>query len=124
MNRRLLSIPSALVLAGALAACHKGPEKILIGVNVELTGSIPVAGQSCKNAAEFAVETVNAAGGLEVAGKRYPVEILVEDNEDKAESAAAAAQKLVSAGSWRWSARTPAGTRSLPRKWPRWPRSR
>jgi branched-chain amino acid transport system substrate-binding protein len=44
------------------------------------------------------VKTINAAGGLEVAGKKYPVEILVEDNEDKAESAAAAAQKLVSAG--------------------------
>ncbi len=101
MNRRLFSLVSlvaALALGGGLASCSKGPEKIVIGVNAELTGSIPVTGQSCKNAAEFAVQTVNAAGGLEVAGKKYPVEIVVEDNEDKAESAAAAAQKLASAG--------------------------
>ena len=98
MNRRPISILASAALVIGLSACNKGPEKIVIGVSAELTGSIPVAGQSCKNAAEFAVQTVNAAGGLEVGGKKYPVEILIEDNEDKAESAAAAAQKLVSAG--------------------------
>ena len=99
MNRSPFLALAGLVLGtAALVGCNKGPEKIVIGVSAELTGSIPVAGQSCKNAAEFAVQTVNAAGGLEVAGKKVPVEILVEDNEDKAESAAAAAQKLASAG--------------------------
>ncbi len=99
MNRSpFLFLAGVILGSAALVSCNKGPEKIVIGVSAELTGSIPVAGQSCKNAAEFAVATVNAAGGLEVAGKKYPVEILLEDNEDKAESAAAAAQKLVSAG--------------------------
>lgn len=99
MNRSLLLTLAGLVLgSAALVSCNRAPDKIVIGVNAELTGSIPVAGQSCRNAAEFAVAEINAAGGLEVAGKKYPVEIMVEDNEDKAESAAAAAQKLVSAG--------------------------
>ena len=98
MNRRLPSLVAVLVFAGIASSCNKAPEKIVIGVNAELTGSVPVVGQSCRNAAELAVAEMNARGGLEVAGKKYPVEIAVEDNEDKAESAAAAAQKLVSAG--------------------------
>jgi len=82
-----------------VSACRpKGPETIKIGLNAELTGSIPVVGASCKNAAELAVEEVNNAGGLEVGGKKYKIELLVEDNEDKKESAAAAAQKLNAAG--------------------------
>ncbi|MBO9369150.1 MAG: ABC transporter substrate-binding protein, partial [Chloroflexi bacterium] len=36
--------------------------------------------------------------GLEVGGKKYQIELVIEDNEDKAESAAAAAQKLATAG--------------------------
>ncbi len=99
MNRSLPLTLAGIVLGSAvLVSCNRTPDKIVIGVNAELTGSIPVAGQSCRNAAEFAAAEINAAGGLAVAGKKFPVEIMVEDNEDKAESAAAAAQKLVSAG--------------------------
>ena len=63
-----------------------------------MTGSIPVVGQSCKYAAEYSVKQVNDAVGLEVGGARVPVELTTEDNEDKAESAAAVAQKLASGG--------------------------
>ncbi|MCE5241507.1 ABC transporter substrate-binding protein [bacterium] len=69
-----------------------------VGLNTELTGTIPVVGQSCKNAAEFAIKEVNDAGGLDVGGQKVQVELSVEDNEDKAESAAAVAQKLASGG--------------------------
>ena len=65
MNRSISLGLAGLVLgSAALVSCNKSPEKVVIGVSAELTGSIPVAGQSCKNAAEFAVATVNAAGGL------------------------------------------------------------
>jgi branched-chain amino acid transport system substrate-binding protein len=74
------------------------PAALKVGLNAELTGSIPVVGQSCKNAADFAIKEVNDAGGLEVGGQKIPVEVLTEDNEDKAESAAAVAQKLASGG--------------------------
>jgi branched-chain amino acid transport system substrate-binding protein len=70
---------------------------VTIGVNAELTGSIPVVGQSCKNAAELAVKEITDAGGLDVGGQKVQVTLQVEDNEDKAESAAAVAQKLTSA---------------------------
>lgn len=88
-----------LLVSLVLGACKpKGPETIKIGLNAELTGSIPVVGDSCRNAAQLAVDEINAAGGLEVGGRKYQVELLVEDNEDKAESAAAVAQRLNSAG--------------------------
>ncbi|MGA9348689.1 MAG: ABC transporter substrate-binding protein [Anaerolineae bacterium] len=85
----------AVVLAGCKAAA---PAEIKIGVNAEITGGIPVVGASCKNAAEMAAKEVNDAGGLEVGGKKYKIALQIEDNEDKAESAAAAAQKLNTAG--------------------------
>lgn len=98
MKRISILVLVVMVLGGFLAACQPaGADTIKIGLNAELTGGIPVVGESCKNAAELAVKEVNDAGGLEVGGKKYMIELLVEDNEDKAESAAAATQKLVTA---------------------------
>ena len=99
MKRLSLFVLVIMLLGVVLSACQPAaPSAIKIGLNVELTGTIPVVGESSKNAAELAVKEVNDAGGLDVGGTRYMVELLVEDNEDKAESAAAAAQKLVTAG--------------------------
>ncbi|HKY52790.1 MAG TPA: ABC transporter substrate-binding protein, partial [Anaerolineales bacterium] len=88
-----------MLLGMVLSACQPAaPTNIKVGLNVELTGSIPVVGESSKNAAELAVKEVNDAGGLDVGGTKYTIELLVEDNEDKAESAAAVAQKLATSG--------------------------
>jgi len=77
--------------------CGRAPEnEIRIGVNAELTGSKPTVGDSCKKAMELLASQVNAEGGLKLGDKKYHVKLFVEDNEDKAESAAAAAQKLIS----------------------------
>ncbi|HKZ87333.1 MAG TPA: ABC transporter substrate-binding protein [Anaerolineae bacterium] len=99
MKRFSLVMSLAMILSVALAACQPAaPSTIKIGLNTELTGGIPVVGESCNNAAELAVKEINDAGGLEVAGQKYKIELIIEDNEDKAESAAAAAQKLATAG--------------------------
>jgi len=88
-----------LILTIVLSSCQAaGDSTIKIGVNAELTGGVPVVGESCKNAAELAVKEINDAGGLEVGGRKYTIELMIEDDEDKAESAAAAAQKLATAG--------------------------
>ncbi|MDL1910522.1 ABC transporter substrate-binding protein [Chloroflexi bacterium CFX6] len=98
MKRLSILMLAVMLLGIALTACQPaGPTTIKIGLNAELTGSIPVVGESCRNAAELAVKEINDAGGLEVGGEKYMIELLVEDNEDKAESAAAAAQKLATA---------------------------
>ena len=98
--KRLSQIVLVILLLGmVLTACQPAaPTTIKVGLNVELTGTIPVVGESSKNAAELAVKEINDAGGLDVGGTKYTVELMVEDNEDKAESAAAVAQKLATAG--------------------------
>ncbi|MEW5934431.1 MAG: ABC transporter substrate-binding protein [Bacillota bacterium] len=91
----LVVILALAVVGVSFSGCAKKEAEIKVGLNVELTGSIPAVGNSCREAALMAVEEVNAAGGLEVGGQKYKVSLSVEDNEDKAESAAAAAQKLI-----------------------------
>ena len=86
-----------LTLVLCWAGCGPAPEnEIRLGVNAELTGSKPTVGDSCKKAAELLAAQVNQEGGLKLGDKKYLIRLFVEDNEDKAESAAAAAQKLIS----------------------------
>lgn len=68
---------------------------IKIGFNIELTGDIPKVGESSKYTAEILKEEINQAGGLRVGDETYQVEFIYEDNESKAESATAAALKLI-----------------------------
>lgn len=92
--RRFSLVVGFVLLAALAAAPLSSAAEIPVGLNVELTGQIPVVGQSSLNGARMAVDEVNQAGGLLVGGQRYTIRLLVEDNEDKAQSAVAAAQKL------------------------------
>jgi branched-chain amino acid transport system substrate-binding protein len=88
-----------VILVGSWLAAGCAPKEenaVRVGVNAELTGSKPTVGDSCKKAMELLAAQVNQAGGVQVGAKKYPLKLFVEDNEDKAESAAAAAQKLIS----------------------------
>jgi len=82
---------SSILVAGGKAEAPT----IRVGVVAELTGDIPAVGASCKNAAEMAVKEVNDAGGLEVGGNKYNVDLFIEDNAGKADQSASAAQKLI-----------------------------
>ncbi|MCL6620542.1 MAG: ABC transporter substrate-binding protein [Syntrophobacterales bacterium] len=94
--RLLMSMMAIMGLLWTAPGCGK-PEvnEVRLGVNAELTGSKPAVGASCKNAAELLAAQVNQAGGVKLGDKTYQVKLFIEDNEDKAESAAAAAQKLI-----------------------------
>ena len=70
-------------------------ETIKIGINAELTGDIPKVGEGTKFAAQMWLEGVKSAGGLVVGKKKYTVELVLEDNESKAESAVKVATKLI-----------------------------
>lgn len=96
--RKVSLLLSLLVLSSILlSACGGGASAntIKVGVVAELTGDIPAVGASCKNAAEMAVKEVNDAGGLEVGGKKYTIQLTIEDNAGKADQSASAAQKLI-----------------------------
>jgi branched-chain amino acid transport system substrate-binding protein len=94
MSKKLLTF--AFLVTLVLAACAPAaPQTIKIGVNAPITGDIPKVGEGTKFAAEMWLDDINAAGGLEVGGVKYPVELIIEDNESKAESATAVNSKLI-----------------------------
>lgn len=88
----LMVLGLALII---VSGCSKKEEKIKIGFNIPLTGDIPKVGEASKNAAEMLLADINAQGGLEVGGKKIPLEFFYEDNESKAESAVNVALKLI-----------------------------
>lgn len=98
MKKSFILISVLMVASLLLASCGTAAPKedvIKVGVIAELTGDIPAVGASCKNAAELAVKEVNDAGGLEVGGKKYKIELFIEDNAGKADQSASAASKLI-----------------------------
>ncbi len=114
MNHLLKIAPLAVAAAVALAACGKreepakaeaakapaaAPAEVLkIGHVAPLTGGIAHLGKDNENGARMAVDEINAAGGLEVGGKKYKLELLAEDDKADPKEGTLAAQKLVDAG--------------------------
>ena len=91
-----LKILALLALVGmvVLGACGGGgADTIKIGINAPMTGDIPKVGEGTKFAAEMWLEDIG--GELTVGGKTYTVELVIEDNEAKAESATAANTKMI-----------------------------
>ena len=64
---------------------------IKVGSNAPITK----VGEGTKYAAQMWLQDIEKAGGLEVGGKKYPVELVIEDNEAKAESAVKANTKMI-----------------------------
>lgn len=93
---KILMIGMLILSTTFLSACGQAtPDVIKIGVNAEITGDVPKIGEGTKYAAEMWLEEINAAGGLEIGGKKYQVELVIEDNESKAESAVSANTKMI-----------------------------
>jgi len=97
MKKGTLLFGVMIIASMLLAACGGGAQAnvIKVGVIAELTGDIPAVGASCKNAAELAVKEINDAGGIDIGGTKYTVELFVEDNAGKADQSASAASKLI-----------------------------
>ena len=98
MKKKLLltAIFTCVAVSLVFWACGpKAPETIKIGINAPITGDIPKVGEGTKFAAQMWLEDINAAGGLQVGDKKYKVELVIEDNESKAESAVKANTKMI-----------------------------
>lgn len=92
MNRKLFVL--LIFAAVLLTACGgAGTPTIKIGINAPLTGDIPKVGEGTKFSAEMWLEENGST--LNVGGTEYPVELVIEDNESKGESAAAVNTKLI-----------------------------
>jgi len=94
--RKILPTTMVLIVFLTLStALHAKDPVIRIGINAPITGDIPKVGEGTKFAANMWLEDIKAAGGLKVGGKTYRVELVIEDNESKAESAVKAATKMI-----------------------------
>jgi branched-chain amino acid transport system substrate-binding protein len=95
MKKIFLLLVLCVVAIMFLGACTEKSNTVRIGVNAEITGDMPAVGESCKKAAEMAVKEVNDAGGIDVGGQKYKVDLFVEDNAGKPDQSASATQKLI-----------------------------
>jgi branched-chain amino acid transport system substrate-binding protein len=95
MKKSLLISAAVLALGVCLTSTGWAADTIKIGFDIELTGDIPKVGEASKFAGEMLKEQINSKGGWKVGNKSYMLQFLYEDNEAKAESAAAAALKLI-----------------------------
>jgi branched-chain amino acid transport system substrate-binding protein len=95
MRKGVALLVAFIVVALVFGACGEKATTIKIGINAPITGDIPKVGEGSKFAARMWLADINAAGGLTVGGKKYPVELVIEDNESKAESAVKANTKMI-----------------------------
>jgi len=93
--KKISTLILALIFSCTMIASGLAAETIKIGFNIPMTGEIPKVGESSKFAAEMLKADINGQGGLQVGDKKYELEFVYEDNESKAESAVAVAQKLI-----------------------------
>lgn len=93
MNPLRLATGAALLAATTLPA--HAQEMLKIGAHVTLSGPGAAWGQAMKNAAELAIERVNAAGGLEVGGRKLRVQLIAYDDKYQAGEAVTIANRLV-----------------------------
>ncbi len=91
----LTAIFFALFVLSTSGWCWGKKKTIKIGINAPITGDIPKVGENTKNTAKMWLEDIEKAGGIEIAGEKYPVEIIVEDNEAQAESAVKTNTKMI-----------------------------
>jgi branched-chain amino acid transport system substrate-binding protein len=93
MLRRMMGaavLAIALVGGAALAA-----EPVRIGFSIAQTGLFAAAAPSQLNAYELWKEEVNAAGGLDVAGEKRPIEFVMYDDQSNPEQTVRIYEKLI-----------------------------
>jgi branched-chain amino acid transport system substrate-binding protein len=95
MRKIAFLLAVAFVMVFAVSGCGERETVIKVGINAPLTGDIPKVGEGTKYAAQMWLEDINKAGGLEVGGKKYKVELVIEDNESKSDSAVKANTKMI-----------------------------
>jgi branched-chain amino acid transport system substrate-binding protein len=94
MTRVLRSLAMITALLTPAAALAQQPT-IKIGTIFAMTGPVAAWGNSAAEGISFAVEEVNKAGGLDVKGTKYKLELISYDDQLKAAEAVAAYTRLV-----------------------------
>ncbi len=94
ISRRVL-LPAAFALSAALIGplgCKSSAKQadsnvIKVGQYASLTGDTSTFGEESNAGVQFAVEEINAAGGLEVGGRKLKIEVETQDDQSKPDEA-------------------------------------
>lgn len=84
-----------LVFLLATPAFAQQADVIKIGGMAPTTGNVATFGIGQRNAYQLAVEEANKAGGLNIGGKRYRIQLIFEDEQNSPEVGATVARKLI-----------------------------
>ncbi len=98
MNKKGFVLLMVFLLAAGMlfaAGTQEEPEVIKIGASVSLTGSLARFGNLVKNGYELWKEEVNAAGGIDVGGRKMEVEIVYYDDQSDNQTSAKLTEKLI-----------------------------
>ncbi|RYZ17811.1 MAG: hypothetical protein EOO70_00865 [Myxococcaceae bacterium] len=100
--RRVLALAaSTVLLSSALAACGSGGgsssdgDTVKFGFLAEQSGTYEEFGRAAKAAADYAVEQINADGGLDVDGTKKKVELVVRNTRSEPAEGSALATELI-----------------------------
>jgi branched-chain amino acid transport system substrate-binding protein len=95
--RTLTKLSATLVAGAAIAAASAAlsQEVVRIGFTGPLSGGAALYGKNCLTGLQMAAEEINGNGGIEVAGKKYKVEIVSLDDRYSPSEAAVNARRLV-----------------------------
>lgn len=94
MFRCAITALGAVLIFGIQAAGWAASE-IRIGGMGPTTGNVATFGVDQKNAYELAVEQINQAGGLDVAGQKHRIDLIFNDEQNSPEVGATVARKLI-----------------------------
>lgn len=88
----------ALILSFALASPICAEEKrdfFKVGVVTSISGDLATGGNVTKRGYDLWAQEVNAQGGIEIKGKKYPVKLFYADAQSQPSQGAAAAERLI-----------------------------
>lgn len=93
----IITVFGVAVLFGSLGVVSvQSEETVNIGFIGPLTGGVSVVGVDMLDGVKVGAAQINARGGLNIAGKRYLVNVVAYDDEAKPDKTVAGARKLVS----------------------------
>ncbi len=86
---------AGLVLGVMMSGAAYAQDPIKIGMSGPFTGGSSSMGVSMRDGVKLAVSEINAAGGVDVGGKKRPIQLVERDDEAKNELGVQIAQELI-----------------------------
>ena len=92
---KFTSLLSAIALSAVMASAASAQDTVKIGLSGPFTGGSSSMGVSMRDGVKLATEEINAAGGIDVGGKKMKIQLVERDDEAKNELGVQIAQELI-----------------------------